>query len=609
MCGIVGYVGEKVSLPILIEGLRRLEYRGYDSAGIAYRNGKGIGVCKAKGKIGDLEQLLPVPFPEARTGLGHTRWATHGMPSARNAHPHVADGVAVVHNGIIENYQELKQELLSEGHRFLSETDTEVIPQLIVKYLKKGLPPTDAIKAAAAHLKGSYAVGIMCEAQPDTLFALKKGSPLALGFGENEYFFASDMTAILPYTRKFILMEDGQICTMTPRGLTLEYTNGDAAVMVVEKIIEVDWTPSMTEKEGYEHFMLKEIHEQQRTVAETLQGCTDLSQQLPNDLGLPAGMLQKVRRLQIVACGTSYHAGLVGSYIIERFARLPVDVAIASEYRYRDPLLEEGTLFISITQSGETADTLAAQREAKRRGAAVLTICNVPGSTASREADYVLYTKAGPEIGVASTKAFTSQMTLLYVLALAFGVQRGALSLEDARSCTAQLLSLAGHIETTLKTSDSIRPVAETLTGAKGFLYLGRGINYPIALEGALKLKEISYIPAEGCPAGEMKHGPIALIDGQTPVVVVAPADDLFEKILSNIEEVKARGGRIIAITNKPASLAHKADAIIEVPDVHPALTPFVTVIPLQLLAYHIAALKGCDVDQPRNLAKSVTVE
>ncbi|MEW6116797.1 MAG: glutamine--fructose-6-phosphate transaminase (isomerizing) [Nitrospirota bacterium] len=609
MCGIVGYVGTRGSLPILIDGLKRLEYRGYDSAGIAYQNGKGIEICKTKGKIRELEALLPDPFPMARIGLGHTRWATHGIPSSRNAHPHLSRGVAVVHNGIIENYHELKEELTSSGHDFISDTDTEVVPQLIAFYMKKEHPLPDAIRAAVARLKGTYAIGVMSDTQPDTLFAVRKGSPLVIGLGEDEFFFASDMPAILPYTRTFILMEDGQICSITLGEMTLDYLDGRAAVPVRDSIIKVDWTPSMAEKEGYEHFMLKEIHEQQRAVTDTLRGYIDHSHRLPNNLGIPAEVLQKVRRIQIVACGTSYHAGLVGSYIIERFARLPVDVAIASEYRYRNPILEEGTLLISITQSGETADTLAAQREAKRRGATVLTICNVLGSTSSREADHVLYTKAGPEIGVASTKAFTSQMTVLYLLALKLGADRDVMSLDNARGCTAQLLSLAEPLARALKTSSLIADLAGTLTSARGFLFLGRGINYPIALEGALKLKEISYIPAEGYPAGEMKHGPIALIEERSPVVVVAPADELFEKILSNIEEVKARGGRVIAITDAPDALAHKADDVIEIPSVHPALTPFVTVLPLQLLAYHIAVLKGCDVDQPRNLAKSVTVE
>jgi glucosamine--fructose-6-phosphate aminotransferase (isomerizing) len=608
MCGIVGYVGQRQSLPILIEGLKRLEYRGYDSAGIAFRNGKGIEIFKTRGKMRDLEQLLPDPFPAARIGLGHTRWATHGVPSSRNAHPHAVDGVVVVHNGIIENYRELKEKLISEGHHFSTDTDTEVIPNLIVHSLRKGLTLDQAIRAAMARLRGSYAVGIMTDEQPDALFAVRRGSPLVVGVGEKEYFFASDIPAILPHTRRVILMEDGQICTLTPLGLSFA-SLAAADVPTEGKIIKIDWSPSMAEKDGYDHFMLKEIHEQTRTIPDTLRGHLDRLHSRHSAFGIPEGMMQKARRIQIVACGTSYHAGLVASYVMERFARLPVDVAVASEYRYREPILEEGTIFISITQSGETADTLAAQREARRRGAQVLTICNVVGSTASREADYVLYTNAGPEIGVASTKAFTAQLAMLYLLAIDFGTRRGTLSQADADKYCAHLLSFSKPLKDALQTSTHIRSVAETLASAKGFLYLGRGISYPIALEGALKLKEISYIPAEGYPAGEMKHGPIALVDEQTPVVVIAPEDDLLEKILSNVEEVKARGGRVIAVTNKPAALAHTADTIIPIPDVHLALTPFITVIPLQLLAYHVAAHRGCDIDQPRNLAKSVTVE
>lgn len=609
MCGIVGYVGKRISLPVLIDGLKRLEYRGYDSAGIAYQNGKGLEIRKTSGRIRDLEMLLPDPVPDARAGLGHTRWATHGAPSSANAHPHSAGGVAVVHNGIIENYRELKEALMAEGHRFASETDTEVIPQLIAKYLKEGLSLPEALRKSVGHLRGSYAIGVMSEQHPATLFAVRNGSPLIIGIGEGELLFASDIPAMLPYTNRFILMEDGQLCILNESGITLEQIERREAVPLEGRIMEVDWTASMVEKNEFECYMLKEIHEQPVTVAETLGERIDPAGTFSLKSGPVSSMAEGLRRLQIVACGTSYHAGLVGRYLIESLAHLPVEVEIASEYRYRKPLIEEGTLFISITQSGETADTLAAQREAKRRGARTLTLCNVKGSTAAREADYVLYTKAGPEIGVASTKAFTAQMAVLYLLAVDLGVHRGVLDREEANTLIAHLSGIPALIQAVLGQGSAIESLARTIVNAKDLLYLGRGLNYPIALEGALKLKEISYLHAEGYAAGEMKHGPIALIEKGVPVIVVAPDDDLFEKVLSNIEEAKARGGRVLAVTDAPGVLLSKADAVIEIPSVPPLLSPFLTVIPLQLLAYHVARLRGCDVDQPRNLAKSVTVE
>ncbi|MBZ0156210.1 MAG: glutamine--fructose-6-phosphate transaminase (isomerizing) [Alphaproteobacteria bacterium] len=609
MCGIVGYVGKRISLPVLIDGLKRLEYRGYDSAGIAYQNGKGLEIRKTSGRIRDLEMLLPDPVPDARAGLGHTRWATHGAPSSANAHPHSAGGVAVVHNGIIENYRELKEALMAEGHRFASETDTEVIPQLIAKYLKEGLSLPEALRKSVGHLRGSYAIGVMSEQHPATLFAVRNGSPLIIGIGKGELLFASDIPAMLPYTNRFILMEDGQLCILNESGITLEQIERREAVPLEGRIMEVDWTASMVEKNEFECYMLKEIHEQPVTVAETLGERIDPAGTFSLKSGPVSSMAEGLRRLQIVACGTSYHAGLVGRYLIESLAHLPVEVEIASEYRYRKPLIEEGTLFISITQSGETADTLAAQREAKRRGARTLTLCNVKGSTAAREADYVLYTKAGPEIGVASTKAFTAQMAVLYLLAVDLGVHRGVLDREEANTLIAHLSGIPALIQAVLGQGSAIESLARTIVNAKDLLYLGRGLNYPIALEGALKLKEISYLHAEGYAAGEMKHGPIALIEKGVPVIVVAPDDDLFEKVLSNIEEAKARGGRVLAVTDAPGVLLSKADAVIEIPSVPPLLSPFLTVIPLQLLAYHVARLRGCDVDQPRNLAKSVTVE
>lgn len=609
MCGIVGYIGKTGSLHVLVDGLKRLEYRGYDSAGIAFQNGNGLEVYKIKGKLKDLEQILPDPSQEITIGLGHTRWATHGAPSTINAHPHVVEGIAVVHNGIIENYRELRSLLESEGHRFLSETDTEIVPQLIAKYLRTGLPVRQAIRAALKQLRGSYALGIMCQQSPDTLYAVRKGSPLVLGVGSNEFYFASDIPAILPYTQKIIFMEDEQLCTLTGNDMDLRLVESDALVSSAAKVVVIDWSPAMAEKCGFDHFMHKEIFEQPQAVRNTMGERLEDPLNLIVDLGIHLQRKAGIRKLQIVSCGTSYHAGLVGKYVIERLAGIPVNVDIASEYRYRKPIMENNTLFISITQSGETADTLAAQREAQRMGARALTICNVVGSTAAREANSVLYTRSGPEIGVASTKTFTSQLAALYLLAIGMGYGRNHLDREELNTLQSHFVEIPALIEKTLQKDAEIKELARSLVRARDFLYLARGVNYPIALEGALKLKEISYIHAEGYPAGEMKHGPIALIDKDLPVVILASSNDLFEKIFSNIEEVKARGGRVIAVTDAPDGLRNKADDIIEVPATHPLFTPFVNVIPLQLLAYHVGVLRKCDVDQPRNLAKSVTVE
>jgi glucosamine--fructose-6-phosphate aminotransferase (isomerizing) len=609
MCGIVGYIGKKDAISVLLDSLKRLEYRGYDSAGIAYRNGKGIEIFKTKGKIEELQQILPDPLPATRIGIGHTRWATHGAPSTENSHPHCAGGVVVVHNGIIENFRSLKIQLLSEGCEFSSDTDTEVIPHMISRSLKQGISLKAAIAETLSHLRGAFALGIMSETHPSTLFAARKGSPLVIGIGEEEFFFASDIPALLPYSQEYVFLEDGQMCTLTETGVEIECLKTKESSSLRERIVKVDWTPAMAEKEGYDHFMLKEIYEQPQTVTDTCVEWIKDPQRLLDESGLTMDITLGLRRLQIVACGTSYHAALIGRYLIERLARVFVDVDIASEYRYRRPIIEKGTLFISITQSGETADTLAAQREAKQRGAATLTICNVVGSTSSREADSVLYTRAGPEIGVASTKAFLAQMTALTLFALALGIRRGKLTLKEATTFKSQLVEIPSMIREVLKKDAEIRDLAANLLQTKDFLYLGRGINYPIALEGALKLKEISYIHAEGYAAGEMKHGPIALIDEGLPVVVLAPKDDLFEKMTSNIEEVKARGGRAICVTDDPELLSQNVDNVIQIPPVHHLLSPFVSVIPLQLLAYHIAVLRGCNVDRPRNLAKSVTVE
>ena len=615
MCRIVGYVGDRSALPVLMDGLKKLEYRGYDSAGVAYINGNGLEVKKTKGRIEDLRKILPLPLPECKIGVGHTRWATHGAPSDRNAHPHACGGVVVVHNGIIENYQELKARLISEGHEFASDTDTEVIPRLISSLMQRGLPFEDALKNAVSDLRGSYALGIMSDAHPGKLYAIRNGSPLVIGVGQekNEFFFASDIPAFLQFTNKFIFLEDGQMCVLTREGASMAPLGpGSPATKeagAALEVVEIDWSPGMAEKEGYDYFMLKEIYEQPGTVRDTMREWLGDPLKMLGSLGFTPKMILGLRRLHIAACGTSYHAALVGKYAIEALAHIPVDVEIASEFRYRDPLIDKNNLFISITQSGETADTLAAQREASKKGAFTLTICNVVESTASREADSVLYTRAGPEIGVASTKAFTAQLAALCLIALVLGIKRGRLIAAEAETLACQLKKMPCLIEKALGTEKQTKEIASRMKGCRSMLYLGRGINYPIALEGALKLKEISYIHAEGYPAGEMKHGPIALIESGMPVVVIAPMNNLFEKTLSNVEEVKARGGKVIVVTDEPSGLHAIADEVIEVPPAHPVLSPFLNVIPLQLLAFWSGVLNGSDVDKPRNLAKSVTVE
>jgi glucosamine--fructose-6-phosphate aminotransferase (isomerizing) len=609
MCGIVGFIGKTGSLQVLVDSLQRLEYRGYDSAGIAFLNGKGLEVYKTKGRIKDLQKMLPEPSPRVTSGLGHTRWATHGAPSSANAHPHSVNGVAVVHNGIIENYRELRSDLERKGSTFLSETDTEVIPQLIADHLQSGRTISDAVRAATAQLRGNYALGIICDSAPDMLFAVRKGSPLVIGIGNDTYYFASDIPAILPYTRRFIFMEDDRLCTLTENSIIMHQLKTDAFVSLTNSVVDIDWSPAMAEKGGHEHFMHKEIYEQPLAIKNTFGERLDDPLNFVSNLKLYLQRKTDVRGLHIVSCGTSYHAGLIGKYMIERISRMPVNVETASEYRYRSPIVDRDTLFISITQSGETADTLAAQREAKRLGARTLTICNVVGSTSTREADAVLYTRSGPEIGVASTKTFSAQLSALCLLALGIGYGRHSLNQDELDSLQADIAQIPSLVERMLLKDAEIKTLAGTLVDSTDMLFLARGINYPIALEGALKMKEVSYLHAEGYPAGEMKHGPIALIEKGLPVVVIAPSNDLFDKIYSNIEEIKARGGRIIALTDAPGLLRGKADDIIEVPLIHPLLSPFIYAVPLQLLAYHVGVLRGCDVDQPRNLAKSVTVE
>jgi len=608
MCGIVGYIGEQQATPIVLEGLRRLEYRGYDSAGIAtFEEGK-VTARRAEGKLANLEQRLrDEPLP-GTLGIGHTRWATHGRPSETNAHPHKAGGIVVVHNGIIENYVELREMLRGKGHTFRSETDTEIIAHLIEEHYRCGRDFEKAVRTALSEVRGAYAVAILCEQEPDTLIAAKLGSPLVLGQGQGEYFVASDIPAMLSHTREMIFLEDGELVVMSRKAMQVSTLDGTPLAKSPKTIT---WSPVMAEKGGYKHFMLKEIYEQPRALADTLAGrLKEAHSEAALDLEIEDTVLAAVDKLNIVACGTSWHAALVGKFLVEKLARLPVEVDIASEFRYRDPIVTDTTLTLLISQSGETADTLAALREAKGKGGRTLAICNVVESSIARESDAVLYTHAGPEIGVASTKAFTTQLVALMLLALKLGSVRQALDEAGRHQLIEALLSLPRKLEETLELDAEIEAMARTYMHASDFLYLARGNQYPIALEGALKLKEISYIHAEGYPAGEMKHGPIALIDEELPVVIVAPRNETYEKVISNLEEVKARAGKVIVITSGEAGeLAGHADEVLVVPEADDDVMPILTSVPLQLLAYHVAVLKGTDVDQPRNLAKSVTVE
>ncbi len=610
MCGIVGYIGKQEVLPILIDGLKRLEYRGYDSAGVAVVNKDGkLDVRRSVGKLKNLESALEGKGIKGSLGIGHTRWATHGRPSEENAHPHRAGGIVVVHNGIIENYIQLKNRLIKEGCKFTSETDTEVICHLVNMYSKKGNGLEEAVRKALKEIHGSYAIGVINENEPDVLIGARNGSPLVAGIGNGEYFIASDIPAILNHTRDVIFLDDNEMIILRQK----KYAITDMDGMPVEKEInKIMWNPVMAEKGGYKHFMLKEIHEQPRAIMDTIRG--RISQETGHiyldEMKLSEEEIKGLKKVMIVACGTSWHAGLTGKFIIEELVRLPVEVDIASEFRYRNPIVDKDTLFLAISQSGETADTLAALREAKKNGAKVVSICNVVGSTITRESDGIVYTHAGPEIGVASTKAFTTQLTALFLLAVYFGVVRGKIDGKYSKELLKELVHLPLLIEEALKTDKEIEGIASAYFNYRDFLYLGRGINYPIALEGALKLKEISYIHAEGYPAGEMKHGPIALIDEDMPVVVLTADDKVYEKVLSNIMEVKARGGKIIAIASEgDKEIAKKVDSVLYIPRCNHFLMPILLSIPLQLLAYHIAVLRGSDVDQPRNLAKSVTVE
>ena len=609
MCGIVGYIGPQQATPIVLDGLRKLEYRGYDSAGIATINQGKINICRAEGKLLNLEKKLIDQPLTGQPGIGHTRWATHGRPSEINAHPHYAGGFVVVHNGIIENYLGLKTCLSEQGHVFSSDTDTEIIAHLVEQHYIECGDFESAVRKTLGDVRGAYAVAILCEQEPDKLIAAKQGSPLVVGQGQGEFFVASDIPAMLSHTREMIFLEDGELVVFTAEAMAITTLDGTP----VEKTPKtITWSPVMAEKDGYRHFMLKEIYEQPRAIADTIAGRIreDHGEVFLEGLNLDDAVLNGLERIYIVACGTSWHAALVGKFLIEKHARIPVEVDIASEFRYRDPLVNDRTLTLLISQSGETADTLAALREAHGKGGKVLSICNVVESSIARESDGVIYTHAGPEIGVASTKAFTTQLIALYLFTIHLGRVRGFLDKAVSRQMLGELVSLPRKVEECLELDAAIEQAAQGLMHVQDFLYLGRGNQYPIALEGALKLKEISYIHAEGYPAGEMKHGPIALIDEQLPVVVIAPHNETFDKVAANMEEVQARGGRVVAVTDQAATgLADKAETVLVVPQTIDDLMPVLTSIPLQLLAYHIAVLKGTDVDQPRNLAKSVTVE
>ena len=614
MCGIIGYIGAKPALPVILDGLRRLEYRGYDSAGVALVRDGALERRRAAGKLARLEAALGLQPVDGDYGIGHTRWATHGRPSEENAHPHVdcRGRLVVVHNGIIENYLDLKRELQRDGHAFASETDTETVAHLIEReWRDDGLAA--AVRRALTALRGLFALVVVAVDDPGTIVAARNGPPIVVGMGDGEYLVASDIQAVLSHTRDVVFLGNLEMVVVRRDGAT--FTDFDG-VRLAREPQRLAWDAGMAEKAGYAHFMQKEIFEQPDAIQETLLGRFSLEtgDLFPGELGVSDDVLRRIERVVIVACGTSWHAGLVGKFLFEQLARVPVDVDYGSEYRYRDPIVDARSLAVVITQSGETADTLAALREVKQKGAHAIAICNVVGSMVTREADGTVYTHAGPEIGVASTKAFTAQLVALHLLALHLGRMRGALTADAARPHLVALAQLPRLVEETLKLDPAIADLAGLFHEHSDFLYLGRGINYPIALEGALKLKEISYIHAEGYPAGEMKHGPIALIDEQMPVVALAPRDHVFEKMIGNLHEAKARGSTVIAITDGDLDpivemLDPAEDHVVTIPATHPLLTPVLMVVPLQLLAYHIALRRGCDVDQPRNLAKSVTVE
>ena len=608
MCGIVGYVGKRQCLSILVDGLKRLEYRGYDSAGVAVINGTGIDIRKDAGKISVLEATLTASPVTGTTGIAHTRWATHGEPTRNNAHPHV-DGtgdIALVHNGIIENYRTLKAKLTSEGHTFTTDTDTEVLAHLIQKYYDGILE--EAVGKALSLVEGTFGIAVISRLEPDKVVGARLGSPLVVGVGEGEFWVASDVSAILRYTKNVVYLDDGEMVVITPDHFTTSTIDGQE---MDKQVQEVEWELEQIEKGGFDHFMLKEIFEQPRSVENAFRGRLIMEEGTGHlgGLNMERNALRLVDRIIIIGCGTSWHSGLIGEYMLEEFAGIPAEVEYASEFRYRDPIIKAGTVCFVISQSGETADTLAAMREAQKRGAPVLGVVNVVGSTIARESDGGVYIHAGPEIGVASTKAFTSQVAALTVLTLSLARLRG-MTREQGQRIVKALTEIPGKMERILETSEQIRAIARDYAKHNNFLYLGRGFNFPVALEGALKLKEISYIHAEGYPAAEMKHGPIALIDDNMPVVFICIQDSAYDKVLSNMEEVRARRGKIIAIASDgDTTVRERADHVIYVPHTEEMLNPLLTVIPLQLLAYYMAVERGCNVDQPRNLAKSVTVE
>ncbi len=617
MCGIVGYVGPQRAVPIIVDGLKRLEYRGYDSAGIAvYCDDKTLGIRRASGKLRNLEDVLRLDPVDGNYGIGHTRWATHGRPSEENAHPHrdCTGDIVVVHNGIVENFLQLKEQLQNEGHVFKTETDTEVIAHLVEKYFEGNLE--QAVRLAVTQIRGVFAMAVLSRRDPVKIVVAREGPPVVIGLGQGEYFVASDVPAILSHTRDMFFLADGDMAVLTADGVQLSDFKGRPINRQVQHVL---WDPIMAEKGGYKHFMLKEIFEQPRAVRDTTLGRVgqESGRIFLDEMDITAKQFAQFREVKIIACGTSWHAALAGKFMIEKLARMPVEVDYGSEFRYRDPIVSSDVLTVVISQSGETADTLAAQREAKLKGSKTLAICNVVGSMITREASGAIYTHAGPEIGVASTKAFTCQLTALAILAAHLGQIRGVMGEEASREFVQELVRIPGKLETILSHDAQYEELARKFFRVTDFLYLGRGIHFPIALEGALKLKEISYIHAEGYPAGEMKHGPNALIDENLPVVVLATREagsaeshTLWEKTLSNIQEVKAREGKVVAIVTEGDTEVRKvADEVIEIPAAPDLLSPILEIVPLQLLAYHIAVRRGCDVDQPRNLAKSVTVE
>lgn len=610
MCGIVGYLGKKPIVPVLLEGLKRLEYRGYDSAGIAtFANGH-VNVVKQAGKISNLETLLHNRAINGGVGIAHTRWATHGVPNSTNAHPHTdcKGKIALIHNGIIENFGVIKTDLLSKGHAFSTQTDTEALVHLIEEFYQHGMSFDEAVRAALSQVEGTYGIAVVCSDEPDVIIAARKGSPLIVGHGEGENFVASDVSAIINHTKQVSYLDDGEMAVVRRNGIEIKTISN---LPVQKQIEQVAYDLGRIEKGGYDHFMLKEIMEQPSTIKDAMRGRLIKDEGMARLGGMREVMdaLLNAKRFLITACGTSWHAALIGEYMIEEFVRVPVEVEYASEFRYRDPVIEENNVVIVISQSGETADTLAALREAKRKGATVISLCNVVGSTIAREVHAGAYLHAGPEIGVASTKAFTSQVTLLALITL-FLARHKNMSAAKGAEIVQELAAIPEKVEKILGLSEQIKKIAQLYHLNNNFLYLGRGYNFPVALEGALKLKEISYIHAEGYPAAEMKHGPIALIDDNMPVVFIATKDATYEKVVSNIEEVRARRGKVIAIaTEGDEEIKKRADHVIYIPQTQPMLTPILTIIPLQLLAYYIAIMRNCDVDQPRNLAKSVTVE